>query len=754
MFHPVIITCSHKLHVSLTPKGPWLTRTKITNKSKKQSNDSGNTLDFIENTECEHTTSRTGTPSIVLVLSNRVLGRATAEKAAIQQSSSSSAPTVASMAQQEVNNHPLPPIPVLPSREQLQWLQRHEHEEQTERERGESQSSVQRTPPRSSVSVQRKAVPSTDLSESQSQDSPESLSNSLPMLRLAEADEHVNNNGEVAHRPMGYTTGSGPQLDLPFQSRPSSSQQARSADGHSHSRASSGSFVRIDQDVEQFEEEPQEQEGLQYHAFADIPKKHAQNRASHATNQSVGSSSSGGDNRVSQQLGVPRSVSGLQRPMSQHIPGSDVRGRTLSPLDANGSDHGSPRGYGRDLSSSRRSPSSRPTSYVDLLTNLPYHQQVAPGGAINHQSLQSAVGSAASLLDTKKTLDMYRANVKKTNDVAVQYEFAIYMINCSQEPDLQADINSTELVSEAKHILQRLADRAYPFAQYYLGDGYASGMFSKGKPDNDRAFPLFVAASKHQHAEAGFRAALCYEFGWGTAKSYPKAVQFYRAAAFKNHPGAATRLGMACLRNDMGLFGRDKYREGIKWLKRAQESADFQYNAAPFELGLMHLNGFGDDIFKDEAYAAQLLTQSAELGHVQANFLMGQAYENGLYGCPRDAALSVHFYNGAATQGHAEAMMALCAWYLVGADPVLDKDEREAYEWAKKSAETGEASEFTVILNHTLTYVLQVSQKQSTPSATSQRWASGVDEILWKPMSGMSEQLTKAMRRQHSGYKS
>jgi TPR repeat protein len=33
--------------------------------------------------------------------------------------------------------------------------------------------------------------------------------------------------------------------------------------------------------------------------------------------------------------------------------------------------------------------------------------------------------------------------------------------------------------------------------------------------------------------------------------------------------------------------------------------------------------------------------------------------------------------------------MNLCAWYMVGAEPVLEKDENEAYEWAKKAAEHG-----------------------------------------------------------------
>jgi len=34
-------------------------------------------------------------------------------------------------------------------------------------------------------------------------------------------------------------------------------------------------------------------------------------------------------------------------------------------------------------------------------------------------------------------------------------------------------------------------------------------------------------------------------------------------------------------------------------------------------------------------------------------------------------------------------MMGLCAWYMVGAEPILEKDEEEAYEWARRSAELG-----------------------------------------------------------------
>ncbi|KAL9009622.1 MAG: hypothetical protein Q9173_005368 [Seirophora scorigena] len=391
---------------------------------------------------------------------------------------------------------------------------------------------------------------------------------------------------------------------------------------------------------------------------------------------------------------APSRRSALPRPSSAYSSTSDLAYRNRSPQRSpNNLSHLSP-------ASSAHTADSRPVSYIDLI-NVPYPQPSPAPTKIDNAHLQKAVGNNASLLSTKQTLDMYRANVKKTNDPTIQYEFAIFMVQTAQgasvssnegldgsQSDSSASAESrVDLLREARQILQKLSDRSYPFAQYYLADGYASGLFSKGKEDYDRAFPLFIAASKHGHAEAGYRAALCYEFAWGTRKDPPKAAQFFRQAASKNHPGAASRLGKACLVGDLGQGVR--YKEGIKWLKRAAESADFQYNSAPYELGLLHETGYGDDVFLDESYAAQLFTQSADLGHMDAGYRLGDAYEHGKLSCPRDPALSVHFYTGAAQKGHPLALMALCAWYMVGAPPVLEKDENEAYEWAQKAADTG-----------------------------------------------------------------
>ncbi|KAL2133470.1 hypothetical protein VTI74DRAFT_2275 [Chaetomium olivicolor] len=384
--------------------------------------------------------------------------------------------------------------------------------------------------------------------------------------------------------------------------------------------------------------------------------------------------------------------SSLPRPHSAYSVYSDLGARGRSSAYLGGSQNRAPSAH------SRKSPDARPSSFAELL-NVPYPQPAPAPITFDNSQLRSVVGNNASLLSAEKTLEMYRQNVKKTNDFSILYSFAVFLIATAQEQGLDpqekriktpkpegSTSSPHDLVREARAILQKLSNNGYPFAQYYLADGYASGLFSKGKEDYNSAFPLFVLAAKHGHAESAYRTALCYEFGWGCRKDPAKAVQFLRTAASKRHPGAMTRLGKACLSGDLG---EKRYREGIKWLKLAAEAADTIYNAAPYHLGCLYETGYGDDVFQDESYTAELFTQAADLGHPEANYRMGDAYEHGKLNCPRDPALSVHFYTGAAERGHAAAMMGLCAWYMVGAEPVLDKDEEEAYEWARRSAELG-----------------------------------------------------------------
>jgi TPR repeat protein len=172
----------------------------------------------------------------------------------------------------------------------------------------------------------------------------------------------------------------------------------------------------------------------------------------------------------------------------------------------------------------------------------------------------------------------------------------------------------------------------------------------------------------------------------------------FRKAASANHPGAMLRLGKACLNSEFGMPNTQQGTvEGVNWLKRAAEAATPLYPNAPYELALLHEFGYKDIVFPDEAYAVQLFSKASELGHPDAAYRLGEAYEYGRMGCPEDAGLSIHYYSLSARGGNASAMLSLCAWYMVGAEGVLEKSDDEAFAWAQRAAEAGLAkAEFAI----------------------------------------------------------
>ncbi|KAG5363835.1 Protein SKT5 [Yarrowia sp. B02] len=356
------------------------------------------------------------------------------------------------------------------------------------------------------------------------------------------------------------------------------------------------------------------------------------------------------------------------------------------------------------------------------------HQSSASMFDLSQSYLTQLGANQATLMPRIKTIELYRKNAKKSNDPAVQYQFAQYLLqtalmagankhsptssmssavsNMSPLPspardesprrpgkmdeDRAAEKLKQDLLKEAIVHLRRLVDRGHPDAQYLLGDAYFSGAF--GKPDLKDAYTLFQMASKHGHPEATYRAALCLEEGWGCSKDTRKAVQMYRAAASKQHVGAMFRLGMACFYSLMGIPNIDASKlEGVKWLSRAAENASELYPRGPFELAKIYEVGYKDLIIKDNDYAVQLYVRSADLNFAPAASLMGHAYEHGTLNCPQDPALSIHYYTVGATAGDEASMLAMCAWYMVGADPILPQDEDEGFEWAKKAADAGYA---------------------------------------------------------------
>lgn len=343
------------------------------------------------------------------------------------------------------------------------------------------------------------------------------------------------------------------------------------------------------------------------------------------------------------------------------------------------------------------------TSYLDpgqgsVATGSIRAPSPPPGPILDHSHLRP--GNQAALLSHERTLELYRANAKKTQDPELQFEFAVFMVDASKSfpipPSTPGNVIEVEkaiekredLIREATSLLKRLADRGHPASQYFLADCYSNGIGTvKSKQDFDRAYPLFVLAAKHGHPDAAYRAGTCCENGWGCRRESAKSLQFFRKAGAAQHPGAMYRLGIAELNGELGLSKRPK--EGVKWLKRSAEHATAEFPHALHELALLHERGIDNVLFVDFEYSIELLAQAAELGYAPSAYKLGECYEYGKMGCPQDPALSIHYYNIAAQQNHRDACFALTAWYLVGSPGVLPQSDTEAFLWAQKAAEGG-----------------------------------------------------------------
>lgn len=331
--------------------------------------------------------------------------------------------------------------------------------------------------------------------------------------------------------------------------------------------------------------------------------------------------------------------------------------------------------------------------------------------SISSKSSESGSSIVARALNlpapTAENIRKLREQARANNDPERQLAFALYLIDSvSQitidENDPKQGTKARErMVLEAQKVIKKLATQglgigktAYPEAQFYLANCYGSG--SIGLPvDYDKAFSLYLQASKQNHPAATYRTAVCYEIGAGTRHDYNHAMQFYRKAANLSYPMAMYKLGIILLK---GHLNQPKHpREGIFWLKRSAAAATEETPHAVHELGLVYEKDNSSSVIADEKYSFALFSQAANLNYAPSQCKLGACYEYGLLGCEVDASLSIAWYRKAADQGLAEAELAVSGWFLTGSEGVIDQSDDDAYGWARRAADKGDPmGEFTV----------------------------------------------------------
>lgn len=328
------------------------------------------------------------------------------------------------------------------------------------------------------------------------------------------------------------------------------------------------------------------------------------------------------------------------------------------------------------------------------------------------EQVHSLRRKANSMRDRRKKLDLCRTLM----DAACQGETTVH-INDSPIPGTppvntryrkrelrkkkKQDLVLDEvLVLEAQKILKKLAIGAVGHktdvdAQFLLANCYGVGGLGLTL-SRERAFSLYIHASKQNHVESTYRAGVCYEIGIGTRKDYSRAIVYYRKAANLSHIASMYKLAVILLRGYCGQLINT--REAITWLQRAAGLANSQNPHALYVLAMFQFaEEFADDpaLISDPSYALELLHQSAQLDHLPSQVKLGELYEIGGPVEP-DEGISIYWYTKAAKRGNANAALALSSWYLTGSIGVLPQSDREAYLWAIKAASSQLADRWTI----------------------------------------------------------
>ena len=315
---------------------------------------------------------------------------------------------------------------------------------------------------------------------------------------------------------------------------------------------------------------------------------------------------------------------------------------------------------------------------------------------------------------TKQYVDDYRKRMKDDPDPEAQFSFAKYLIEAAKkigdelsgrDPKLGRKYRDS-LLQESLRNIKKLAEGKEPYAdaQFFLANLYGTGQLGL-QVDHEKAYYLYLMASKLNHPAATYRSAVCNEIGAGAKKDPGRAVLFYRKAAALGDTAAMYKLSMILLG---GLLGQPRNpREAIVWLTRAAQQADEDNPHALHELALLHERPNNGGVVQHDPNAArELFLQAAGLGYAPAQFRLGACHEFGHIGCPIDPRKSIAWYTRAAEKGDSEAELALSGWYLTGSGPsssvralhgcadlaiegVLKQSDTEAYLWGRKAANKG-----------------------------------------------------------------
>lgn len=207
-------------------------------------------------------------------------------------------------------------------------------------------------------------------------------------------------------------------------------------------------------------------------------------------------------------------------------------------------------------------------------------------------------------------------------------------------------------------------------------------------PNSEMAFKYFLKAAFLNLPEAQYKVGNCYLPGChpGVEKDEQIAIEWITKAA--NQKNVNAQFCLATLTNDFKL-------------DLMMSSAEQGHVESLYEVGQYYVRGLDEssiDAANYKAKAFEWCHKAANCGHASARIFVGQCYMQGITSVvEKNTQKAFEYYLKAAKQRHERGMLLVGCCYQDGTG--VEKNEKESFEWFFKSCQAG-SNHGTVLLGN------------------------------------------------------
>lgn len=274
---------------------------------------------------------------------------------------------------------------------------------------------------------------------------------------------------------------------------------------------------------------------------------------------------------------------------------------------------------------------------------------------------------------------------EKNYEIAVEYFEHAVNLNNSNALKLLAWCYYSGLgvdvsMHQAYDLYMRISNDDNGYAYFMLGEICCSNI--EGNIDYNEAVYWYKKSAELGYRPAYYQLGDCYKYGLGVKADSEKSQEYYIEAFLAGDEDAIEAIDSDLIyKKGYSIYRQKKYAESLRYLKIAAELGNVEAN---YLLGCFYDFGYGVKINYEKAYDYYLF--AAENGHVHAQYDLGFAFRYAR-GVERNLEKAIYWFKKSATLecNAGQYELANCYWHGVG----VEEDRRLATEYYLKAYKQG-----------------------------------------------------------------